>query len=598
MNENWFTMTGVHSEIALSKKWWDSIPIDDKPQIEEKWNTSISLYNNFELEIQFSNSKSNVKWALVNITKISSSENKVIGFIGTLTNITKTKSVEENLKKLYLSVEQSPISVVITNNDGEIEYVNTATIDKTGYSKAELIGRNPKILNSGFQNKEFYEKLWKTISSGEVWNGQFYNKKKDGTYYWEQASIAPVFNDKNIITNYVAVKEDITSKKKLEEDLIQAKNIAVKSNQIKSNFLTKINYDLRIPLVGILGCAKAISEKAIDKKIKELSEILIAEGNRLNDILKPILAFSKIETELEDIPIFPVEINSLIKELKSSYDKNNNNNLLAVKVMCNKEEIYVDSNEEMLKDVINYLFSNALKYTQQGEIIVTPNVINEECVISIADTGIGIPDNAKDIIFEPFSQIDGEINQVNKGIGMGLTLAKKYIDIMGGRIWFVSSQGEGTTFFIAIQITKNLRSKVYPAIQEQKSVGTVSTSATKKILIIEDDEINMRITKLYLKGLFNISSAKNAAETIEITKNNKFDIVLTDIGLKNGLSGIELTKLLRTNEDCKNIPIIAVTAYTSDADKEKIFAAGCSHYLSKPFMKEDLINIINTALTT
>lgn len=597
MNENWFTMTGVHSEIALGKKWWESIPIIDKPLIEEKWNILIGQHNNFELELQFSNSTSKVEWALANITKISSGADKTIGFIGTLTNITKIKKVENNLNKLHLSVEQSPVSVVITNKDGEVEYVNTAAIEKTGYSKTELMGRNPKILNSGFHKKDFYENLWETISLGKIWNGEFYNKKKDGTFYWEKASIAPVLNEKNQITNYVAVKEDITSQKKMEEELTIAKNKAVESNQIKTNFLTKINYDLRIPLVGIIGYSETINQEAKDSHIKELSTNLLTECRRLNDTLNPILSFSKIETELEDIPTKPIDVvamlNELILNLKSECDKKLN----VISFKHGENNIFVEANEAMLKDSVKYILSNAIKYTNKGKIDIRSEVNNNECVMSISDTGIGMPENAKNIIFEPFRQLNNSFNSNNNGVGLGLTLAKKYIEIMGGRLWFTSEQNKGTSFFISIKITNNIATDINPVNDQITFAPFEQNSTIKKLLIVEDDEINMRISKLYLEGLFEISSAINSSEALEIIKNNKFDIILTDIGLKGGLSGIELTKALRKNEDYKTIPIIAVTAYTMDSDKEKIFSAGCSHYLSKPFMKDDLINIINTALS-
>jgi PAS domain S-box-containing protein len=595
VNEYWIEMTGIYPEIAFGRKWWDGLPIQDKEIAEKNWKRSVSVSNSFESEYQLINPKSKVKWVLASIVKITTSQSKVIGYIGTLTDISKMKMFEGNFRKLYYSVEQSPVSIVITDKKGNIEYINPAVIKSTGYNKEELIGNNSRIINSGHQKKSFYSELWTTISSGRIWEGEFYNKRKDGSYYWEQASISPVLSERGEITNYVAVKEDITLKKKLHEELVDAKNMAIESGRIKTNFLKQINHELRTPLVGVIGIARAIYDDADSPRMKELGKCLLSDSKRLNKSLKSILSFSSFETQPKYFKIAEVDISDIIKRVSYNFlDEADYKNLrLILKDLSVKA--YVKGNLEMITDIISYIVDNAIKFTKKGSVTVNNHFSDDEYIISVKDTGIGIPESKKEIIFEPFRKIDEEDKEVS-GVGLGLTLAKKYIDALGGKLWFESKVDEGTTFYLSFKLAKQPLDHLQIINSISKQPALNSNNGKRKLLIIEDDEINLRIATMYLKDLFVITTATDSDEALEHTKHEKFDVILMDIGLKNGLSGTSLTELLRKMDDYKNIPIIAVTAFTMESDKEKIFSAGCSHYLAKPYTKEDLRNIVNGVL--
>lgn len=596
VNEYWTEMTGIFPEIAFGKKWWDGLPIQDSVIAERSWKRSISVTNNFESEYQLLNSKSKVKWVLANIVRITGSETKIMGYIGTLTNITRMKMFEGNFRKLYYSVEQSPVSIVITDKKGDIEYINPAVIRITGYNKEELIGNNPRVIQSGYQTKSFYEELWNTISSGQIWNGEFYNKRKDGTYYWEQASISPVFSERGDITNYVAVKEDITTKKKMQEELVIARNSAIESDRIKTNFLKKINHEMRNPLVGIIGVANTIFDEADNPKMKELGGFLIADSKRINNSLKSILSFSSFETEPKYFKDEAVEILEIIKRVSNNFSDDAFHKNIKIKLNDLAVKTNVQGDSEIIADIISFLLDNAIKFTKNGSVTIYNQFGDDEYFLSIEDTGIGIPENKKEIIFEPFVQLDEE-NKDTTGVGLGLTLAKKYAELLDGRIWFDSKVGFGSTFNLSLKLAKlNLQSehtKTVSVTRPELNLGIHK----KKILIVEDDEINMRVTTAYIKKDYEVLGAANAEVAIDLISQNKFDIILMDIGLKHGLSGIELTKKIRAMQEYKFTPIIAVTAFTLSKDRADIMAAGCSDYLSKPFTKDALVKIISSALS-
>lgn len=596
VNENWTEMTGVFPEIAFGRKWWEGLPIIDKKSAELEWKRSLEISSSFETEYHFAHSKSKVKWVLAGVVKITSNENQLMGFVGTLTDITRMKMFEGNFRKLYYSVEQSPISVVITDLKGDIEYVNPAAIKNSGYDKEELLKNNTRIWNSGKQNKQFYKNLWDTISSGDIWIGEFENKKKDGSYFWEHASISPVFGERGEITNYVAVKEDVTEKKYIYDVLLKAKNDALKSDLIKTNFLKKINHELRTPLSGVIGCANAVYDEAESVRIKELGKILISESAKLNESLKSILSFSSIETEQKNYKIKPVEITTIAKNVFSKYLITAHNKNIQFVIKDLNDKTYVDGNTEMVSEIISHIIDNAIKFTDKGGVTIYNKFSDNKYILSIKDTGKGIQDNIKDIIFEPFSQVE-EDKKNSSGIGLGLTLAKKYSEILGGKLWFESEVGKGTTFHLALKLANQAEEVLQFKTLAAPIKATNVKNGLNKLLIVEDDEINLAITKNYLKNLFDISVAVNSIIALEQVAKNKFDIILMDIGLKHGLSGIELTKLLRNMPEYKTIPIIAVTAFTLAKDKDDIMDAGCSDYLAKPFAKEDLLKKITDAFS-
>lgn len=502
---------------------------------------------------------------------------------------------EGNFRKLYFSVEQSPVSIVITDKKGDIEFVNPAVIRSTGYSKEELIGNNPRILNSGAQKKLFYQELWDTISSGQVWSGEFYNKRKDGTFYWEQASISPVFSERGEIINYVAVKEDITSRKQLLEELVNAKNAATISDRIKTNFLKKINHELRTPLVGVIGVANAICDEAENPRMQELGKYLLADTKRLNQSLKSILSFSRFETEPKYFKNSEVEISEIITRVSNDFWEEAYNKDLKITLKDLSVKTIVQGDSEIISDIIYYILDNAIKFTEKGSITIYNQFGDDEYILSIEDTGVGIPEEKKEIIFEPFVQF-AENSDNKTGVGLGLTLAKKYSEVIGVRIWFESKINSGSTFHLALKLatTKLQSTESNTDLINQNLPGL--SNQKKKILIVEDDEINMRITTSYLKKEYEVFGAANADLALELMSQNRFDAILMDIGLKHGMSGIELTKKIRSLQEYKFTPIIAVTAFTLSKDRSDIMAAGCSDYLAKPFTKEALLKIIASEL--
>ncbi len=219
------------------------------------------------------------------------SDNEFIAFVK---DITDRKRMEKQLKLLSRSVEQSPVSIVITDEKGDIEYVNLTYSKVSGFSFEETVGGKPGLLKSGYHSKDTYTQLWETISGGKEWRGELLNKRKDGALFWEDVSISPIFDERGNIAHYVAVKEDITGKKKMVEELWVAKEKAEESDRLKSAFLANMSHEIRTPMNGILGFADLLKESQIsDEQKKEYISIIEESGSRMLNTINDLIDISK-----------------------------------------------------------------------------------------------------------------------------------------------------------------------------------------------------------------------------------------------------------------------------------------------------------------
>jgi len=373
-------------------------------------------------------------------------------------DITEHKLAEEKIRILYRGIEHSPASVVITDRNGFIEYVNPKFCEVTGYSLSELIGEKPSIISSGLTAPEVYQELWNNITNGRVWKGEFLNKKKNGDLFWESALISPILDDEGKICNYIGIKEDITDKKKLYEELIFAKEKAEESNRLKSSFLANMSHELRTPLIGILGYSEILMDDAKDDLIIEKASIIFKSGRRLLETLNFILDYSKLESEKIEIKIDFYDIINAINEIVNLHKPNAAKKNLELLFNSSIKKFYFKTDIKLLNSILNKLINNAVKFTMKGSVIVSTNFTSKDdekfiCII-VEDTGIGISKEKQDIIWEPFRQLSEGKARSFEGTGLGLTLVKKYVELLNGFIELVSEPGKGSKFSIYLPFLK------------------------------------------------------------------------------------------------------------------------------------------------
>ena len=523
------------------------------------------------------------------------SENNITGIRTTIQDISKLKNAENELRKLSKAIEQSPVSVVITNPNGDIEYVNEKFCRLTGYLLEEVIGKNTCILKSGRQDNKFYEELWKTILSGKEWKGEILNKKKNGELYWESSLISPLHNNNGDITQFIAIKEDITEQKKIRSELlisegrynaifntslelvyifdfegqilevndqalnlfgytleeskslklsnildpadltiafnnigyvvangvnqapqeyklrtkkgreifiettavrldrdgkphaimgiarditerkhtekvmIEAKEKAEEMNRLKTNFLANMSHELRTPMIGILGYAELLENELTDNDLIEMVKIIKLSGQRLSKTLNNILNISKIETRKQQINITKHDLIRCLVEQVKLFKAAAEIKGLSLNIETKEEILNAYIDEELFISIINNLLNNAIKYTNTGGITLIAKQQEGAAIIEVIDTGIGVPEKFQSLIFEEFRQVSEGYNRNFDGTGLGLTIAKKYTELMGGTIVLknnlneissglpadIHSKATGSTFVLTLPANEN-----------------------------------------------------------------------------------------------------------------------------------------------
>lgn len=376
-------------------------------------------------------------------------------------NISRQVKNDTELKKFKEAIEQSPVCVVMTDSKGNIEFANKQFELLTGYSFDEVLGKNPSVLNAGTQAKEYYQSMWETIASGETWTGEFHNKKKNGELFWETAVISPVKDKNGHISNYIAVKEDVTERKKLWKELVVAKEKAMESDKIKSAFLANMSHELRTPLNAIIGFSELINHDLSKEEIISYVDIINNSGKNLTKIVSNIFDISLLQTDEIKVNLTNIDIQGLFTTI---YDKATGEqsheklNKIALKTEfgsdCMGRELHSDS--YLLSEVLLHMVHNAFKFTIKGEVILKCSLKVDDGIeyvrFSISDTGIGISEENQAVIFKNFKKVNHSSGELYAGVGIGLSISKRLIEILGGEIKVQSIPGQGSEFSFTLPL--------------------------------------------------------------------------------------------------------------------------------------------------
>jgi len=512
------------------------------------------------------------------------------------------KMEHEELVKLSRAVEKSQVGVVITNKEGTIEYVNPKFCEITRYSADELIGKNPRILQSGHHTKEFYKNLWDTILSGRDWVGEFRNKRKGGELYWDRGLISPITDESGKITHFVGIKEDITEQKRLIEELVKAREKAQESERLKTAFLANVSHEVRTPLNSIIGFAQVLDTQDLNKEeVKRFASIILKRGNDLLDLFNEILDLSLIESNQLKISPKKVNINSILYDVYSNFLLNPKVKEKQIDLRIGKifpEDFEFSTDPLRLKQILSNLVENGIKFTKRGYVEFGGTIENEKTLsFYVKDTGIGIPASKFNTIFERFQQIDSDfITREYEGTGLGLPLCKGLVNLLGGRIWLESTVGEGTTFYFTI-------SSLEMKPEREKGIEMKIVETPKQLegqsfvfLVGEDDYLNYLLLEKMLQRNFNCEVLYGATgkDVLNILKERKnIDLILLDLRMPvmDGFTAFQEIKKLDPT-----VPIIAVTAYAYSEDRKKAIDMGFDEYIVKPIMINDMLAKINQIL--
>ncbi len=395
------------------------------------------------------------RWLLTSKIPIFDKDGNSAGLVGIGRDITEIKNAEEQILKLSMSIEQSPSTIVITDVNGNIEYVNPKFSEVTGYSADEAYGQNPSILKSGKMPDEVYKQMWDTIGAGEVWRGELLSRKKNGELFWEWVTMASIKNEDSEIINYVSIAEDINVQKQMETELLFAKNKAEESDRLKSAFLANMSHEIRTPLNSIIGFSELLADSHFEIEQKdEFIGHIINNGNSLLSIISDIMDISKMESGMVSIRTREVQVLKIVSEIRKQFigrfeEKGIN---LQIEYAKELESVQVLADPERLNQIFNNLISNALKFTKKGSVLLEYKKDGKMLQFQVKDTGIGIPKEFHIKIFDRFSQVEASNSRQYGGNGLGLAITKNLIELMGGRIWLESEPEAGASFYFTLPL--------------------------------------------------------------------------------------------------------------------------------------------------
>jgi len=570
-------------------------PKETRQFIESAINNAIETGESFDVEVPFVTAKERSLW--VKVTGEAEFEGgKCARLSGTFQDITQRKRAEEKLTLLRAAIEQSAETVVITDLTGKIEYVNPAFEKSTGYSSADMIGKSTGLLKSGKQDAAFYQNLWGTISSGHSWRGEFHNRRKDGSLFWESATISPVLDRFGQILHFIAVKEDITERKELEAALGEAVIAAEAGNRVKTEFLSTMSHELRTPLNGVLGFAELLGYTPLDEEQKSFVETIVSSGEHLLSIVNDILDFTSIESDSTDVEIAPLEVAGLLGFLESREQI-----MAAEKGLEFRTEVAADvpkeilGNERRIGQILINLLNNAIKFTSAGSIVLRVRVSRHDSCsaleFSVEDTGVGMSDETIASLFTPFLQADSKLTRDFGGTGIGLAVAQRLAKRMRGEIFAVSKLGKGSQFILQLPL-EIPKSKVASCDQPARDAATSgrkpSTQSERIVLVVEDDQDNRRLAGKMLESLgYSVEFGADGSDALRKFVPGKFFAILMDLQMPV-MNGLDAAKRIREIESSSRVPIVAVTANVMPGTSDSCLAYGMDDFLSKPFNRDEL----------
>ncbi|MES2614979.1 MAG: PAS domain S-box protein, partial [Bdellovibrionota bacterium] len=369
------------------------------------------------------------------------------------------KQAEEKLKQIMAVIDKSTILSMV-DPAGVITYVNDAFTKIAGFSREEFIGKDHKILNSGKMSAEFFRKMWNTISSGETWRGEICNKTKKDQLFWLDTTIVPIINSSGEIIQYTSICYEITQRKEMEIQLLQANEEALIATKAKAEFLANMSHEIRTPMNGVIGLTELLLESELSPEQKERLKIIQSCGNSLLELINDVLDFSKLEAGKIELEKRSLNIINTTNEIVELFKNQANEKGITICYMPDPTTLnWVIGDFTRFRQILSNLVSNAIKFTENGRVDIvsfakqlTPNVY--EVKFTVKDSGIGIPQEVKNKLFCSFAQVDASTTRKFGGTGLGLAICKGLCEAMGGTIWVDSELGKGSAFSFTFRTEK------------------------------------------------------------------------------------------------------------------------------------------------
>jgi PAS domain S-box-containing protein len=541
----------------------------------------------------------------LSVTALKNAKGEFTGFLGMAVDISARKKAEAELVEARGTAEAAlhevesqkaamDLHAIVSATDlaGRILYANDNFCAISGFAREELIGKNHRIFNSGHHPASFCNEMWHTIARGKTWTGEVCNKAKDGSHYWVMATVVPFRDARGNVERYIAIRTDITDRKRREEEEIRLREAAEAATQAKSSFLATMSHEIRTPMNAVLGFTNLLLDTPLNDTQREYVQIIQNSGQNLLTVINDILDYSKIEAGKIDLESIPYDLELAAAESMELLAGRAEEKHVALAL-----DYSVDAPRQVVGDpgrirqVILNLVGNAIKFTGEGHVLVTVSPVaalahrpeQSGVRVAITDTGIGIPKDKQAGLFNKFTQADSSTSRKYGGTGLGLAICKQLIELMDGQIGIESDPGKGSTFWFALPAAAD-ESRL-PATNE----GNAPWKAAR-ILIVDDIGVNRRVLECQLKNWGveseSVADANRALSTLRAAAagGRPFHIALLDHFMP-GMDGERLGTLIRSEPGLETLSLVMITSSAQRGESIRFLDAGFSAYVTKPLVR-------------
>ena len=570
------------------------IHVDHRDRVWDEIQEKISRGASFELEYPIVHKDGTLKWVWERGVKVDGKNTSAVFLEGFVTDITYKRKQESQLRQLAMVIDQAAEAIMITDETGEIQYVNPAFENIAGYSKIEVVGQNPRILKSGGQDNAFYQRFWQTISSGETWRGRFVNIRKDGSQFTQEGTVTPVLDSNRQIVSYAAVMLDISEDILMEEQLSNAQRM-----EAIGTLAGGIAHDFNNILFPMVGLSELLQlDLPQDSPLQSHVSGILSAGMRARDLVNQILSFSR-QDKMEPKAIrLQTIIKDVLKLMRASLPST-----IKIEQDIRKDCPPVLADPTQIHQIVMNLATNAfhameetggelrIALTQEKMETITPDYFTQMmqenwACITVSDTGKGMEKEVRKRIFDPYFTTKAK----GKGTGLGLSVVHGIVKKHDGFIKVESQPGVGTTFRVFLPcLIGNSTPEV--AVKKESLQG-----GTEKILLVDDEVSIISMLKQLLNTMgYRVTACTASLEALEIFKKQPagFDLVITDLTMPN-MTGDRLTsEIKRIRPD---IPVILCTGFSDKINPEKAAAIGIDEYILKPVIRKDIDAAIRKVL--